>query len=112
MLAGWRCSGDCGFTHTAPESARRHDKGFNIRHFGDPQLLLKVYLRDPSLGPVVKPILRAWAGRVAPILFLHGEICRRELDIETVAVYSEADADSDLRDRGSCRPDPCRNPQR
>jgi chorismate lyase/3-hydroxybenzoate synthase len=59
--------------------------GAAVGHSGDTQLLLKVYLREPSMAAAVEPALRAWAGPIARILFLHGAICRRELDIEIEA---------------------------
>jgi chorismate lyase/3-hydroxybenzoate synthase len=48
-------------------------------------LLLKVYLRHPDrIGEIAIP-LRAWAGSDARIIYLKGDICRRELEIEIEA---------------------------
>ena len=51
----------------------------------DPPLLLKVYLRDPRRMPEVAPVLQAWAGQPVQMMFLRGDICRRELEIEIEA---------------------------
>ena len=55
------------------------------RQAGDPPLLLKVYLRNPQRLAEVAPVLEDWAGRPARIMFLQGDICRRELEIEVEA---------------------------
>jgi chorismate lyase/3-hydroxybenzoate synthase len=51
----------------------------------DPPFLMKVYLRDPRRLAEVAPVLEAWAGQPAQMLFLQGDICRRELEIEIEA---------------------------
>lgn len=53
---------------------RRSDHG--------PPALLKVYLRDPERVREVDTLLRAWTRGRSEIMYLHGTICRRELEIE------------------------------
>lgn len=53
-------------------------------------LLLKVYLRDPGRKPEVEQILASWLegpARIRPVqvMYLQGDICRRELEVEIEA---------------------------
>jgi chorismate lyase/3-hydroxybenzoate synthase len=53
---------------------RRSDQG--------PPALLKVYLRDPNRVREIDTLLRAWTRGRSKIMYLHGTICRRDLEIE------------------------------
>jgi chorismate lyase / 3-hydroxybenzoate synthase len=55
-------------------SPRRTDHG--------PPALLKVYLRDPERVREVDTLLRAWTRGRSEMMYLHGTICRRDLEIE------------------------------
>ncbi len=61
--------------------------------------LLKVYLRDAHRIDDVDTSLRAWIGEESRIIYLHGAICRRDLDIEIEAHFSIAKT---RRDRAGC----------
>ncbi len=50
---------------------------------------LRVYLRDPAAMPPVAARLAARGWPLPRIAFLHGDICRRELDIELEGVFGE-----------------------
>ncbi|CRI65567.1 conserved hypothetical protein [Thiocapsa sp. KS1] len=47
-----------------------------------PPALLKVYLRDPERIRDVDTLLSAWTRDRSEIMYLHGIICRRDLEIE------------------------------
>jgi chorismate lyase / 3-hydroxybenzoate synthase len=49
---------------------------------------LRVYLRDPAHYPAVAARLQAALGAALPVRYLHGDICRRELDIELEGVFA------------------------
>ena len=48
---------------------------------------LKVYLRHPHQASAVESALRSWAGPESALLFLCGDICRRDLDIEVEGLF-------------------------
>ncbi|MCK7592897.1 pteridine-dependent deoxygenase [Pseudomarimonas salicorniae] len=48
---------------------------------------LRVYLRHAGDAPRLLPILRRTFGINAPVRLLHGDICRRELDVELEGVF-------------------------
>ena len=50
-----------------------------------PPLLLKIYLRDQARIAEITPPLHTWSGPGARIIYLQGEICRKELEIEIEA---------------------------
>jgi chorismate lyase/3-hydroxybenzoate synthase len=72
---------------------------------GDPPLLLKVYLRDPTRIAEVAPVLQAWAGAETRIMYLQGAICRKALAIEIEAHCTRAWAEWPLQPDGQ-RSDP------
>lgn len=51
---------------------------------------LRIYLRDPADLAAVRAAVRAHLPESAPLLFLHGEICRRELALELEGVFLPA----------------------
>ncbi|MBD8525403.1 pteridine-dependent deoxygenase [Pseudoxanthomonas sp. CAU 1598] len=57
-------------------------RGLSSRPRFDQSSLLKVYLRDPRDLPQADALLRQYLSDDVPRLFLHGDICRRELLIE------------------------------
>jgi len=50
--------------------------------------LLKVYVRHRADIEVVHRMLATRLGDAVPLLFLHGDICRRELLLEIEGVHS------------------------
>ncbi len=52
-----------------------------------PDSLLRVYLRDAREAPRVAAQLAARLGAQTPVMLLHGDVCRRELAVEIVAVH-------------------------
>jgi len=46
---------------------------------------LKIYLHDPAAAPLIAPVLDAIFGSESQRLYLHGDICRRELLVEIEA---------------------------
>jgi chorismate lyase/3-hydroxybenzoate synthase len=46
---------------------------------------IKTYLADPSARPIVSKTVQAIFGQAAPQLYLHGDICRKELLVEIEA---------------------------
>jgi chorismate lyase/3-hydroxybenzoate synthase len=81
---------------------RRFDQG--------PPALLKVYLRDPERVREVDTLLRAWTRGRSEIMYLHGTICRRDLEIEiegheSVSPHHDGDLHPDVQtDRREARP--------
>jgi chorismate lyase / 3-hydroxybenzoate synthase len=53
-----------------------------------PPALLKVYLRDSERVCEVDTLMRAWTRGRSEIIYLHGSICRRDLEIEIEAHHS------------------------
>jgi chorismate lyase/3-hydroxybenzoate synthase len=50
---------------------------------------IKLYLRDPALLPLLEARLAALRGpRQAPLLCLHGDVCRTDLLLELEAIYA------------------------
>lgn len=49
---------------------------------------LRVYLRHPADAQRLLPVLRDTFGSATPIRLLHGDICRRELDVELEGVFA------------------------
>ncbi|SDX06159.1 chorismate transformation enzyme, FkbO/Hyg5 family [Thiocapsa roseopersicina] len=92
--------------HSLVEQARivprRSDRG--------PPALLKVYLRDPERVREVNTLLRAWTRGRTEIMYLHGNICRRDLEIEIeghdrVSLHHDGDPHpSDRADSREARP--------
>ena len=52
----------------------------------------RVYLRDPADLPVAQALLAAHGLPAARTSYLHGDVCRRELDVEIEGVFAAADA--------------------
>jgi len=52
----------------------------------DTNLLFKVYLRHPEFRAIAESQLRAAFGPAPSIIFLQGDICRRELLLEIEVV--------------------------
>ena len=51
-------------------------------------MALRVYLRDPAHADAVSARLYAWLGDRPVLRMLHGEVCRRELEIEIEGVFA------------------------
>jgi chorismate lyase/3-hydroxybenzoate synthase len=51
---------------------------------------LKVYVRRPEDQPGVAALLEARLAPLPPVLYLRGDVCRDELDVEIEAVYTGA----------------------
>jgi chorismate lyase/3-hydroxybenzoate synthase len=49
---------------------------------------MKVYVRNPADAPAAAERLRQWSG--APVVALHGDICRRDLAIEIEGAFLDA----------------------
>jgi chorismate lyase/3-hydroxybenzoate synthase len=48
---------------------------------------LRVYLRDADAMPAAQARLEAAGLPLARVAFLHGDVCRRELDVELEGVF-------------------------
>lgn len=55
--------------------------------FAEETALMKIYLRDPGLFPVVKEVWENKLGWKGPALYLLGDICRRDLLLEIEGVW-------------------------
>ncbi len=53
-------------------------------------MALRVYLRSPAALEVAKSIIAAAGLPLDRVAFLHGEVCRRELDVELEGVFAAA----------------------
>ena len=75
-----------------------------------PPALLKVYLRDSGRVGEVDTLLRDWTRGRSEIMYLHGTICRRDLEIEiegheSVSPHHDGDLHPDVQaDRQEARP--------
>jgi len=67
------------------EAGRRADAGFDLARCAS----LRVYLRDPTHLALAQAAIRARVGN-APVRYLQGDICRRELDVELEGVFTAA----------------------
>ena len=65
------------------EGARRAGARFSLEGLE----ALRVYLRDPAALPALQSRLDAQGLPLDRIAFLHGEVCRRELDVEIEGVF-------------------------
>lgn len=65
----------------------RAEGGPEIERVGELSLV-KVYLRDPALFPVIDAELPRLAGASLPRLFLQGDICRQDLLLEIEGLYT------------------------
>jgi chorismate lyase/3-hydroxybenzoate synthase len=65
------------------EGQRRSTAPFSLRRCS----ALRAYVRDAALGSRLLPRLQARFGIDTPIRVLHGEICRRELEVELEGVF-------------------------
>jgi chorismate lyase/3-hydroxybenzoate synthase len=66
------------------EGKRRSGADFAI----DGLQALRVYLRDPSALAAAQARLEALGLPLARVAFLHGDVCRRELDVEIEGVFA------------------------
>jgi chorismate lyase/3-hydroxybenzoate synthase len=51
---------------------------------------LRVYVRDPSQLPVIQAVFESSGLPVSQIVYVHGDVCRRELMVELEGVFSSA----------------------